>query len=346
MRNRICPVALGLFVSLAVAQQSFAKDAVLRAGIIGCDTSHVEAFTKLINKPDAPAPFDAVEIVAAFPGGSPDIPKESMDRVPGYVKKLKAMGIKIVDSLDELAKECDVFMVESVDGRPHLKQFQVVAKGKPVFVDKPAAASLADVLSIFRIADETHTPVYTSSSLRFGSEIQAAAKAAADKDPAFGELLGAETQSPMSTERHHPDLFWYGIHGAEPLFTIMGTGCESVSRTDSPLSTVVVGKWNDGRIGSYRGIKKGYYYSFAAFGTKKVIQGAKYEGYEPAVVAMCEFFKTGKPPVPREETIEIYAFMEAADASKKAGGKPVKLADIIKQAAKKSAEDFVSARGK
>jgi hypothetical protein len=346
MPNRIFTLAIGLLSSLASFHHAGAKEGVIRAGIVGCDTSHVEAFTKLINNPDAAGPFADVEVVAAFPGGSPDIAKESSDRVPGYVKKLKEQGIKIVDNLDELASQCDAFMLESVDGRPHLKQFRAIAKGKPVFVDKPAAASLADVLTIYRVADETHTPVYTSSSLRFGSEIQAAAKAAATKDKAFGELLGCETQSPMSTEPHHPDLFWYGIHGVEPLYAIMGTGCVSVARTDSPLSTVVVGKWSDGRLGSYRGLKKGYYYSFTAFGTKKVIQGAKYEGYEPAVTAMCEFFKTGKPPVPREESIEIYAFMEAADASKKAGGKPVKIADILAQAQKKSAEATASTGGK
>src|SRR3954463_15351881 len=339
MQKPNCISAFTLLLSLAAWQNGIAKEGVIRAGIIGCDTSHVEAFTKLINNPDASGPFADVEVVAAFPGGSPDIKKESMDRVPGYVKKLKGMGIKIVESLDELAGECDAFMLESVDGRPHPKQFRACAKGKPVFVDKPAAASLADVLTIYRIADETHTPVYTSSSLRFGSEIQAAAKAAADKDPKFGELLGCETQSPMSTESHHPDLFWYGIHGVEPLFTIMGTGCVSVSRTDSPLSTVVVGRWKDGRLGSYRGMKKGYYYSFSAYGTKKVVQGSRYEGYEPAVAAMCEFFKTQKPPVPREQTIEIYAFMEAADASKKTGGKPVMIADIIDKATKDSAEN-------
>jgi hypothetical protein len=347
MRNRNCLVAIALLFSLTPQQNATAKEGVIRVGIVGCDTSHVEAFTKLINKSDSPAPFDVVEVVAAFPGGSPDLKIESMDRVPGYVKKLKGMGIKIVDSLDELTDQCDAFMLESVDGRPHLKQFRAIAKGKPVFVDKPAAASLADVLSIFRVADETHTPIYTSSSLRFGSEVQAAGKAAAEKEESFGELLGAETESPMSTESHHPDLFWYGIHGVEPLFTIMGTGCVSVSRTDSPISTVVVGKWKDGRLGSYRGIKdkRSYYYSFTAYGTKKVIQGAKYEGYEPAIVAMCEFFKTGKPPVPREESIEIYAFMEAADASKKAGGKPVAIADIIASAQKKSAEASPSAGG-
>src|SRR4051812_13756449 len=346
MRNCNHILAIVLLLSLPASQNAMAKEGIIRAGIIGCDTSHVEAFTKLINNPDATGPFADVEVVAAYPGGSPDIKKESMDRVPGYVKKLKDMNVKIVDSLDELAGDCDAFMLESVDGRPHLKQFRAIAKGKPVFVDKPAAASLADVLTIFRIADETHTPVYSSSSLRFGSEVQAAAKAAIDKDEKFGELLGCETESPMSTESHHPDLFWYGIHGVEPLFTIMGSGCVSVSRTDSPLSTVVVGKWKDGRLGSYRGMKKGYYYSFSAYGTKKVLQGAKYEGYEPAVEAMCKFFKTGKPPVAREESIEIYAFMEAADASKKAGGKPVLISDIIDKAKQKSAEASASAGGK
>src|SRR5690349_13917313 len=109
MRNRICIVALGLLLFTTTNRQATAKE-VLRAGIIGCDTSHVEAFTKLINKKDAPAPFDAVEIVAAFPGGSPDI-AESHNRVEGYVKKLKNMGVKIVDSLDDLASQCDVFLV-------------------------------------------------------------------------------------------------------------------------------------------------------------------------------------------------------------------------------------------
>ena len=60
---------------------------------------------------------------------------------------------------------------------------------------------------------------------------------------------------------------------------------------------------------------------------------------------MCEFFKTGKPPVSREESIEIYAFMEAADASNKAGGKPVAIADIIERAQKKSADSLASATG-
>jgi predicted dehydrogenase len=302
----------------------------LRVGIIGCDTSHVIAFTKIINNAEATGPLAEVEVTAAYPGGSPDIP-ESHNRLDGYVKQLRDKGIKIVDSLEELANETDAILLESVDGRPHLAQFKAVAKGKPIFVDKPAAGSLADLLSIYRIADETKTPVYSSSSLRFAKEIEAAAA-----DKSIGDMIGCETSSPMSMEKHHPDLFWYGIHGVEPLFTIMGTGCESVTRVDSPLSTVVVGKWKDGRLGSYRGEKKGYYYTYAVFGTKGAVQGKTTGGYDKAVLEIAKFFTTGKAPVAREETVEIYAFMEAADESKRQGGQPAQIKDVIEKAEKLS----------
>src|SRR5690348_13892901 len=97
-------LALSFVVLVFASRNAPAADKVLRAGIIGCDTSHVEAFTKLINNPDAVEPYSAVKVVAAWPGGSPDLKKASMDRVPGYVKKLKSMGVKIVDSLDELTR--------------------------------------------------------------------------------------------------------------------------------------------------------------------------------------------------------------------------------------------------
>jgi hypothetical protein len=342
MQNFRCFRFAGVIIVICACRPALAKEGVIRAGIIGCDTSHVKAFTELINNPKATGPFADVEVTAAYPGGSPDIP-DSRNRVEGYVKFLRDHGIKIVDSLAELADACDAILLESVDGRPHLKQFRAVAKGKPVFVDKPAAASLADVMTIFRIADQTHTPVYSSSSLRFVKDVQEARAAILEKDKAFGDLLGCATSSPMSTQRFHPDLFWYGIHGVEPLFALMGTGCDTVSRTDSPLSTVVVGKWKDGKIGSYRGIKKGYYYSFSAFGTKHVAQWtAPSPGYELAVAEICKFFKSGKPPVAHEETIEIYAFMEAADESKKQGAKPIALADIIARAKKQSAASELS----
>jgi predicted dehydrogenase len=320
-------VAASAMLSLFFCDLTLAADKPIRAGIVGCDTSHVGAFTKLINDPQATGSLAEVEVTAAYPGGSDDLPA-SRDRVKGYTEELRGKGIKIVESLRQLVDACDVIMLESVDGRVHLEQFREIAKGKPVFIDKPAAASLADVTAIFRIADETHTPVYSSSALRFCDAVQELAK-----DAKVGKVVGCETAGPMSIEEHHPDLFWYGVHGVESLFTIMGTGCESITRIEADDTTLVVGKWKDGRIGSFRGFKNGHgQYSFTLFGEGGVAHRTGFSGYEPSVRVMCDFFLSGKPPVSREETLEIFAFMQAADASKKQDGKRISIADTIEAA--------------
>jgi predicted dehydrogenase len=327
MLNNVLRGSVALAIALVAGDFAAAADGVLRAGIIGCDTSHVVAFTDLINDPKATGALAKVEVTVAYPGGSQDIPA-SRDRVDGYVTTLRDKGIKIVDSLSTLAEESDVILLESVDGRPHLEQFKAVAKGKPVFVDKPAAGSLADVIRLFRHAEATKTPVFSSSSLRFLDEFQTLRD-----DPSLGEFLGAESTGPMHVEPHHPDLFWYGVHGCEALYSVMGLGCETVTRVDTEGSTVVVGKWDNGTIGSYRGIKDaGGYYALTGYGTKGVIHRAGPHSYAPTMNAICEFFLSGEPPVSSQETIELFAFMEAADESMRQGGKPVAIADVLKKA--------------
>ena len=315
-----------LAVSLPIANSARGEETVLRVGIVGCDTSHVIAFTNLINDPKATGSLAKVQVTVAFPGGSPDI-ASSRDRLAGFVNQLRQRGVTIVDSIEQLAEQSDAILLESVDGRVHLEQFRAVARGKPVFIDKPAAASLADVLLIFRHADATNTPCFSSSALRFCDEVQALAN-----DKNVGEVVGCETVCPMHVEPAHPDLFWYGVHGVESLFTILGAGCESVNRVDSDSSTVVAGKWSDGRIGTYRGLKNGDSYAATLYGNKGVSHRAGFSGYGPLVERICDFFVTRKVPVSRQETIEMFAFMEAADESKRLGGQPVKLADIIARA--------------
>lgn len=313
-------------VPFTASSETTAKEGIIRAGIVGCDTSHVIAFTNIINAPQASGPMANVEVTVAYPGGSPDMPV-SRNRLAGFVDQLRKKDIKIVDSLEELVASCDAVLLESVDGRVHLEQFRAIAKGQPVFIDKPAAASLADVISIFRHADATGTPVFTCSSLRFAEGVS---ELSADKS--IGEMLGCETAGPLDIDGFHPDLFWYGIHGVEPLQAIMGRGCESVSRTDSPLSTVVVGQWRDGRIGSYRGLRKGGAYAFTVYGSKGIAHRSGGGGYEPLLRLICEFFATRKPPVDREDTLEVFAIMEAADESKRRGGAPVNIAQIMQRA--------------
>lgn len=300
----------------------------LKCGIIGCDTSHVVAFTQLINDPQATDARAEVEVRYAYAGGSDDI-ASSYERVPKFTAQLKEMGIEFVDSIEELVEKSDAILLESVDGRKHLEQFRRAAVGKPVFIDKPIAASLADAMRIFRIAEETNTPCFSSSGLRFCEQVTDLRQ----DDDTLGELLGAATSSPYHIEPHHPDLFWYGIHGIEALYTLMGPGCVEVTRVESDVAGVVVGKWQDGRLGTFRGIKTGHAeYTFVAYGRNSVAMREGFSGYGPLVNVICEFLLSKKPPVTQNETIEILAFMEAADQSKAAGGTPVSINTIIERA--------------
>ncbi len=314
-------LALALACALSAGAAEPARKP-LRAGIIGLDTSHVIAFTQVVNDPKATGDPADVKIVAAFPGGSPDLPS-SWDRVKGYTEQLRKMGVEIVPSIDVLLKKVDAVFLESVDGRPHLAQARpVIAAHKPLFIDKPMAASLADVLTIFKLAEEAGTPVFSSSSLRYGSGVQAVR----DGSSPLGKPRCVVASGPCPTEPHHPDLFWYGVHGVEMLFAIMGPGCKTVTRAGPEK---VVGVWADGRQGTFLGKKE---YIAEVEGTKGKGTLGKYEGYKPLVEQICKFFKTGKPPVAAEETIEIFAFMEAADESRRQGGRPVSIAEVMNKA--------------
>jgi predicted dehydrogenase len=327
--NRIALLAcLG---SLLAAAPARAQDQAptIRIGIIGLDTSHVVAFTKAFNSPKATGDLAGFKVVAAFPGGSPDI-GASKNRIEGYTKQLRdQLGVEIVDSIDALLAKVDVVLLESVDGRPHLEQVIPVLKaGKKVFIDKPVAGSLADALRIYELAKTYKVPVFSSSSLRFGKGV-----ASIRDNPKVGKVLGCFAYSPCELEPHHPDLFWYGVHGVELLYTVMGTGCESVVRTHTKGADVVTGRWADGRIGTYRGVRAGKAgYGATVFGSAGVVDAGGFGGYEPLVVEIAKFFRTGQPPVRAEETIELFAFMEAADESKRQGGAPVTLASVLAKA--------------
>ncbi|MCP4640071.1 MAG: Gfo/Idh/MocA family oxidoreductase, partial [bacterium] len=200
-------LALGCLAMVAAAMPAAAEEGSLRIGMIGLDTSHVIAFTKLLNNPDDPGHVPGGKVVAAFKGGSDDI-ESSSGRVDGFTKQLQDdFGVKIVDSIEELCTMVDVVMLESVDGRPHLEQARPVFEaGLPIFIDKPVAGSLADAIEIFRLAKKHEVPCWSSSSYRYyPSMVELKAKD-------VGDIKGAVSYGPCSIEEHHPDLFWYGVH--------------------------------------------------------------------------------------------------------------------------------------
>ncbi len=296
----------------------------IRAGIIGLDTSHVLSFTKTLNAQPQKPEVMGVHMVAAYAQGSKDI-ESSTKRVPEYIEKVKAMGVEIVPSLGVLLDKVDVIFLETNDGRPHLEQLRpCLAAHKPVFIDKPIAGTLVDAIKIFDEAKAAGVPLFSSSSLRFGKTTQAV------RGGSLGKVSQAETYSPASLEKTHPDLFWYGIHGVESLFTVMGTGCISVKRgTTADGKITVTGIWDGGRKGTFSE-NKGY--GGKAIGEKAEAAVGTYDGYDPLLFAAVHFFRTGIAPVSTEETLEIYAFMEAADESKRRNGAEVTLKEVMDKA--------------
>lgn len=326
-RNFWFRIALIAFVSGFCANIRAADPTALRAGMIGLDTSHVPAFAKIFNNSKATGDLAGIKIVTGYPGGT-DIPA-SRDRVKGFTEQLRGMGIEITETIPQLLEKVDVVLLESVDGRIHLSEaIPVIKAGKPLFIDKPAAGSLADTVAIYELAAKHNVPCFSSSSLRFAPGIQELLK-----NEKLGTIAGAVTWGSCSYQEGTPDMFFYGIHGIEPLYALMGTGCETVTRIQTKDTDLVSGVWKDGRVGTYRGIRRNKAdFGAIVFGSKGIVQSGREGGYEELCREIGRFFKTGKSPVMAEETIEIFAFMEAADESKRQGGAPVSLATVLAKA--------------
>lgn len=300
----------------------------LRVGIIGCDTSHAIAFTKLMNVEKAPDCHGAT-VVAAYQWGSRDI-FSATNRYPKYLAQLKEMGVSIEPTVDELLKKVDCVCLETNDGREHLWQAEkVFAAGKRVFIDKPLAHNLTDALRIYEAGKRHGARYFSSSALRFG-DVAVAARAGA-----YGKIASAALIAPSPEEPTHNFYTWYGIHGFEPLVAMMGMGVEKVSCFRNEAGDVVSAVWKDGRMASLRLQRNRWTYSGHVLPEKPkdpknpVVVFDGYKGYQPLVKEIIRFFETGVAPVPPEETLEIMAFMEAAEMSARRGGEPVTLAEAV-----------------
>lgn len=311
----------------AFARTRQPADDPIPVGIIGLDTSHSIAFTRLINSPESGVPT-GFKVVAATPFGSRNL-EASRSRIPGYEEQIQEMGVDVVDSIDELLQVSEVILLETNDGHPRLEQAtQVIEAGKRMFIDKPVAASLRDTIRIYELAEQRGVPVWSSSSLRYMTTAQQVRH-----EGAVGDVLGAETYSPASLEPTHPDLFWYSIHGVEILYTLMGTGCQTVQRIKTDGTDLVTGVWANDRIGTFRGIRNGQAgYGGRAYGSEKILDLGDFGGYGPLLDHILDFFRTGVKPVSDEETIELYAFMEAAGESTRQGGAAVSIAEVMESA--------------
>ncbi|WP_127461005.1 Gfo/Idh/MocA family protein [Paenibacillus elgii] len=294
-------------------------DAALRIGIIGLDTSHVTAFTKLLNDPSDANHVPGGRVIAAYPGGSADFPL-SMDRVGGFTQELRGQyGVSMMETPEAVAESVDALLLESADGSVHLEQFRAIAPyGKPVFIDKPLALSSREAYEMAELAQQYDIPVMSASALRYSEGL---VSALAETD---GAITGADAFGPMHLEPMQMGYYWYGIHTAELLYRVMGTGCREVVVTANDDFDVITGVWQDGRIGTIRGSRRPGQ-SFGAMlhtgGGPRLVDVSK-DGrpfYASLLIEVMNLFRTGEPGIPLTETLEIIRFLEAANESRSTG---------------------------
>lgn len=297
----------------------------MRIGIVGLSV-HSAAFTEIINSDNGNPLFKNCEVVALY---EPPVNKDvefSLKQIADFTSTIKNQGVKFVDSMKAVLDNSDAIMILTNDGRPHLEELlPVLQAGKPAYIDKPLAENFRGVRAVFDASEKYNVPIFTSSALRyvdgFQSDIQ---------NGSIGTVLGGEAYGPAPIQKAHVDLFWDGIHGVELLYTIMGVGCQSVWRVNKDQEDVVFGFWENGNIGTFRGIRKGRMgFGGKAFGSKGIATMGFFGGYTTLVVEIVKFFQTGISPVKNEETLEIYAFMEAAKRSKDSNGHRIRMADVL-----------------
>ncbi len=289
---------------------------MIRLGIVDFDTSHVVEFTRRLNRKGAPKDqwVEGATVVLACPGESKIMP----ERIPGIKKQMEALGVPLVARPADLLGRIDGVLIESQEGGAHWDRARpFLDAGVPCFIDKPFACSTADAKKIVALAARKKVGVFSSSSLRYATELTAfLATVPAPK------VLGAVAYGPAplfeKDARLNPGLYHYGIHVVEILYALMGPGCVRLTCAHERAADVVTGHWRDGRVATLRGTRAGpSAYGFLAFtelGVKPVALGTR-NIYRDLLKQIVTFFTTKKAPVEPAVTVEMMAFIEAANKS-------------------------------
>jgi predicted dehydrogenase len=292
----------------------------LRIGMIGLDTSHVVGFAKALNDPANADAFAGARITVGYPGGSNDF-ELSRSRVDGFTKQLREEhGVRIVDSPEAVAENCDLLFITSVDGRVHLDQFRrTVTSRRPTFIDKPFAVSSRDAVEIFRVADDAKVPVMSCSSLRYAETLTTALP----KDGADA-IAGCDVFGPMEIQPTQPGWFWYGIHSIETMQRIMGRGCREVRVVANENADVMTAVYGDGRVATARGIRKAHHAFGATIHRTKAFEfvdlmAGKKSWTVTLLEAILRSLPNGKSDVAKDDTLEVMRIIEAANESRETG---------------------------
>lgn len=225
-------------------------------------------------------------------------------------------GAAPCSSLEELVEKSDViFVLAPSNPEVHEQLAELPLKsGKCVYIDKPFAPDKAAAERMFALADQYGTKMFSSSALRFGSEIAAVRKAIAPADVDV-----------MNTRGGGRSFEEYAIHQAEMIVSVMGTGIADVMQCGHGRTQHCVIRYQDGRRAAMT-LNPGSPFSVAVYTQDKTETISEMGDFFPNLLAsILDFFATGNTPVDRKETIEIAALLRTAIDAQKTPDQWVKL---------------------
>lgn len=276
----------------------------MKIGVIGTDSSHAIAFaTRLQEKGHD---------IIAFKGGSSLALSQS--RIETIVQQLKEMGVTFVETLAQLHKQCDAFLITSVDAAQHRMQFEELALSKkPVFIDKPLANTSEQASEIIKLAQRRGIPLMSCSALRFADCVQQAKNKSIEAVDIVAPLLMLDPY----------DYFYYGVHALEMIAVLKPVAIRSATVHHQAKQHFITLQFEDGTISTIRGyLQKRQSFQIAVHNEANSdwheIAAGDVHFYDRLIDAVERFFITKESPVTEEETLQIIRTLEQITASTKA----------------------------
>ncbi len=217
----------------------------------------------------------------------------------------KEQNVQKAESMQELLDSVDAIMVIAADdSRFHeIVCPQPLASGKPVFVDKTFAHNLETAKKLFDIAQEHHTPVFSSSAQRYCQHV------IDYMTERKGPTQFISTVGPHSLEN-------YAVHQLEPIVTVMGTGVKRMKAFSvGSAVTQLTLDYGDGRLASFTQTPQPwaeFNFMVSDGETGRRLHSDDSNFYENLMKAILDFFVNGILPVPKEETLEIISLIDTA----------------------------------
>ena len=289
----------------------------LTVGLVGLDMSHALEFTRRLNEADNVEHVPGARVVAGWPGGSKDF-HLSWSRVGKFTAEVRdRFGVEIVETPEAVAERADVILITAADGRMHRVLFdRVLPFKRPMFIEKPMTLCSHEAREMFRLAAEAGVPLMSCSTARFGPPLRDAL--AAD----LGAVIGCDVYGPMPEEPTQPGLFWYGVHSIEVLNVVMGRGCREVRALRNDACDVVVATWNDGRVATFRGLRRGEWKFGMTLHRERGVQHVDLihnSWFVQTLELIRDQLASGISSIDPADTVEIIRIIEAANASRVSG---------------------------